>query len=215
MRLKALIFDWDGVLSDSAHAFFKAYLVVLKKLGLPEITFSQFRKIWNSNYREFEVSIGITPEKRKLSDKIWFEAYSKLKKEVKLFPKAKELLFKLKKNHKLGLVTVRSKKRVSPEIERYGLEGIFEAMITADDVEKLKPDPEALILCAKKLRVDPEDCVYVGDSRGDIIAAKKAGMVSVAVTWGYHDVSLLKEVKPDHLARNFKELGEILANLKD
>ena len=179
MRVKPIIFDWDGVLNDSARALFKAYLVVLKKLGLPEITFSQFRKLWNSNYRDFEMRIGITQEKRKLSDKIWFEAYNRLKKEVKLFPQAKEFLLKLKKNHKLGLVTVGSKKRVNGEIKRYGLRGIFSAVITADDVEKLKPDPEALILCAKKLRVDPEDCVYVGDSRGDIIAAKKAGMVSL------------------------------------
>lgn len=213
MKLKAIIFDWDGVLNDSAHALFKGYLVVLKKFRLPRITFSQFRELWNSNYREFEASIGITPEKRKLSDMIWFEAYTKLRKEVKLFPRAKEFLLKLKKKHKIGLVTVGSRKRVSREIERYKLQGFFDAIITADEVRKLKPDPEALILCAKKLRVKLKDCVYIGDSRGDIIAAKRADMISIAVTWGYHDVLLLKKAKPTYIVNDFDELYKTILSL--
>jgi len=214
MMLEAIIFDWDGVLNNSAHTFYKAYLSVLEKLGLPTLTFSDFHKLWESDYRRFEEKIGITRDKRKVSDKIWLDSYMKLKEETRLFPEARDFLLKIKKDYRVALVTVGSLKRITIEIDRYGLEGIFDVIVTGDDTEKLKPDPEGLNVCTEKLNVNPKNCVYVGDSRGDILAAKNAGMISIFVTWGYHDLSILKDTKPSYMVNNFNELYESLRALK-
>ena len=213
MNIEAVIFDWDGVLNDSGHALYEAYMVVSEKLGLPKITFPRFRKLWESDYRKFEAKIGITEDKRHISEKVWFESYTKLMEGVSLFPGAKDFLNEIKNNHKIGLVTVGSIKRITKEINRYRLENVFDSIITEEDTKKLKPDPEALFVCANKLKVNPKDCVYVGDSRGDILAARNADMISVAVTWGYHDISILEEAGPEHVAKNFNELYDIIKGL--
>jgi len=213
MKVEAVIFDWDGVLNDSAHALYEAYIVVSEKLGLPKITFSQFRKLWESDYRKFEAKLGITKDKRHVSDKVWFDSYTKLMERVNPFPGARDFLNKIRNNHKIGLVTVGSIKRITKEINRSKLENVFDSIVTEEDTKKLKPDPEALFICARKLKVDPKDCVYIGDSKGDILAARNAGMISIAVTWGYHDISVLEEAKPEHVAKNFIELYNIVKNL--
>ena len=212
--IKTIIFDWDGVLCDTVKTQFKAYSVVLEKLRLPRISFADFPKLWESDYRKFEEKIGITKDRRSRGDKIWFSSYNKLKKEVKLFPGARGFLFKIKKNYRVGLVTAGTTNRVKSELKRYKIDNIFDAVVTGDDTRKLKPDPEGLNICAKKLKTDPKDCVYIGDSRGDILAAKNAGMIPIAVSWGYHGGSILKEAKPAYLVDNFDELYKVIENFK-
>jgi phosphoglycolate phosphatase-like HAD superfamily hydrolase len=67
-----------------------------------------------------------------------------------------------------------------------------------------------LINCIKKLGIEPKNCIYVGDMDGDIIAAKKAGMVSVAVSWGCLNGSELKKINPDCVVKSLDELEEII-----
>ena len=211
--IKAVIFDWDGVLNDSATAQYKSYLVVLEKFRLPRISFSDFRNLWDSNYREFEERIGITEEKRESGDKVWFEAYLTLTEGIGMFSEARDFLEKVKRDFKVGLATAGSLNRLTKEFKRYGLENFFDAVVTADDTKKLKPDPEALVVCAEKMKVEPKSCVYVGDARGDILAARNAGMISIAVPWGYHDYLILEDANPDHIADSFDHLYQIIKSL--
>lgn len=210
MTIKAVIFDWDGVLNNSLKGYYKAYLSVVKKFGLPIFSLTAFRQLWQSDYRSFEKKIGITQNKRELSDKIWFNAYRQLKGDIDLFPGAKDFLLKIKIDYKIGLVTVGTSGRIEYEIERYQLNKVFDAIVTSDEVNKLKPDPEALNLCTEKLDVNSGDCVYIGDSKGDILAAKNGGVTSVFVTWGFHDVLMLKDVQPKRTVNSFDELYEVL-----
>jgi HAD superfamily hydrolase (TIGR01549 family) len=213
MRIDAVILDWDGVLNDSVHAMYEAYSIVLEKLRLPKITFSEFRGLWESDYRKFEEKIGVTEDKRRISDKVWFDSYTKLMGRVNLFPGAKDFLTKIKKKHRIGLVTVGSLKRITREMNRYRLENVFDSIITGDDSKKLKPDPEALFMCANELKVNPTGCVYIGDTKGDVLAARNANMIPIAVTWGYHDISVLEGAKPKYIAEDFNELYDIINTL--
>jgi len=182
----------------------------LKKLKLPKLSLSKFRKLYESDYRKFELKIGITPNKRELSNKIWLETYKKQK--VKLFPGVKEFLMKIKNNSLLGLVTGGSLRRVKKELHDCGLDDIFDIIITDDDCHKKKPNPEPLKICAEKLNIQPKNCIYVGDMGGDIIAAKKACMVSVAVNWGYLDGRKLQKFSPDYIVKSLDELHDIIIN---
>lgn len=214
MALEAVIFDWDGVLFDSARANYEAYLAVLEKLGLSKITFSRFRGLWEADYRKFEAKTGITRDKRHISDKVWMDSYTKLMGGVNIFPGAENFLSKVKKDFKIGLVTVGSQGRITKEIGRFKLGKVFDSIVTAEDTKKFKPDPEGLLICASKLGVKPAGCVYVGDSKGDVLAARNAGMLPVAVAWGYHDISVLEEAEPEYVAKNFDELYNAIMEIK-
>jgi HAD superfamily hydrolase (TIGR01549 family) len=206
--IKAVIFDWDGTLIDSNKAIYKTYSECLKRLKLPKLSLSKFKILYESDYRRFEVKIGITPDKRKISDRIWLEFYDKQK--LNLFPGIKKILMKIKNYYLLGLVTGGSLKRIKEDLRRHELDNIFDVVITGDDCSKKKPDPEPLINCIKKLGIEPKNCIYVGDMDGDIIAAKKAGMVSVAVSWGCLNGSELKKINPDCVVKSLDELEEII-----
>jgi phosphoglycolate phosphatase len=69
-------------------------------------------------------------------------------------------------------------------------------LIGGDSLPRKKPDPDQLLLAADTLGVTPADCVYVGDDERDIVAARRAGMASVAALWGY------REAHEDPLAWN-------------
>jgi pyrophosphatase PpaX len=88
---------------------------------------------------------------------------------------------------------------------------LFETVVGGDETERQKPDPEPLLLAAKRLGADPAQTAYVGDSPFDIRAAKAAGMFAVAVTWGrIHDTAKLEAEAPDAVVHTAEELLGVL-----
>ena len=77
---------------------------------------------------------------------------------------------------------------------------MFGSVITGEDIANQKPAPDGVLLVARQLNVDPQECVFVGDSPADIEAGKTAGMATVAVGW--HDAyrDSLRACKPDYWA---------------
>jgi len=92
----------------------------------------------------------------------------------------------------------------------------FDLVVTADDVERPKPDPEVFLKCARELKCQPEKCVVVEDSVFGVIAARKAKMKCVAVPSGSYSKEELEEEEPDLVVNSIKEkhviLEYILAN---
>jgi pyrophosphatase PpaX len=113
---------------------------------------------------------------------------------------------------RLGLAT--AKRRPTVEIAfRYlpQLEGLFDAIVCAEDTERHKPDPEPLLLALRRLGGEPGEAAYVGDSPFDVEAAKAAGLRAIAVTWGgIHGDERLRAVEPDALVSTTAELKTAL-----
>ena len=84
----------------------------------------------------------------------------------------------------LAIVTSKSLQSARPALERFGLGEKMQVVITSDDTEKHKPDPEPLLLAATRLGIAPEKCAYLGDSIHDLHAARAAGMQALAALWG-------------------------------
>jgi len=132
---------------------------------------------------------------------------------IKLFPGMKELLASLKeRGYKLGLVTSRLTGTTMEGLEKYGIKEYFDAVVTADDTEKHKPDPEPVNITLKKLCALPEESIMVGDTRFDILCARNAGVKSVLVGWA---IAVSEEDKtgtdaPDHIIEKAEDLLEIL-----
>jgi HAD superfamily hydrolase (TIGR01509 family) len=107
--------------------------------------------------------------------------------EKLLIPKQKLLLLK-KKYKKLGIATGRPKKEAKYVIKKNYLEGVFDCIITMEDVKNSKPSPDSLLIVIKKLGL--KQTVYIGDSPSDILAAEKAKIPSIYV--GKQNIGIIK-----------------------
>ena len=105
--------------------------------------------------------------------------------ELTLIPGVDETLRELSANYKLALVTTRSRETVEHFLDDFGLAELFDATVTRDDVKRLKPHPEPILQAVEKLGLEPAQCVMVGDTSVDILAAQSAGVASIAVLCGF------------------------------
>ncbi len=128
-----------------------------------------------------------------------------------VFPDAVDTLRYLKsKGVRLCIVTNSGSKAASESLKKSGLGGYFEFVLTRDDTETMKPRPEGLIKAIRMLGLSPAEVLYVGDSRYDIMAARQAGVRSVAVATGNYTVEMLKEVGADVVISNISQLRTVL-----
>jgi pyrophosphatase PpaX len=102
-------------------------------------------------------------------------------------------------NAKIGMAiyTGSDGRMTKTTLELSGLQEFFPIVVTADDVNEAKPDPEGLIRVLKLMRGSGERSIYLGDSVGDIEAAKRASMGSAAALWGFGDPAVLRSCGPD------------------
>ena len=132
---------------------------------------------------------------------------------IKLFPGMKELLKSLKEGgYKLGLVTSRLTGTTMQGLEKYEIKEYFDAVVTADDTEKHKPNPEPVNITLKRLDAKPEESIMVGDTIFDILCAKNAGVKSVLVGWAptISEEDRTGENAPDYIIEKAEDLFEIL-----
>jgi pyrophosphatase PpaX len=116
-----------------------------------------------------------------------------------------------REGRRLGIVTAKRRSTVDLAFARVPIAHLFETVVGGDETQKHKPDPEPLLEAARRLRVSPQDCAYVGDSPFDIRAAKAAHMYSIGVTWGrIHDREKLEAEEPSVLVDDAEELYEAL-----
>ncbi len=104
--------------------------------------------------------------------------------KITIFPGVKEMLKTLKaEGYKLAVVTSRARRTTYEAMEKYEIQDCFSAVITCDDTDKHKPDPEPVFIALDKLGSKAEESLMVGDSMFDVHCARNAGVKSVLVGW--------------------------------
>jgi pyrophosphatase PpaX len=112
---------------------------------------------------------------------------------------------------RLGVVTAKRRSTVDLAFDRVPIGHLFQTVVGGDETKRHKPDPEPLLVAARRLGADPASTAYVGDSPFDVRAAKAAGMFAVAVTWGrIHDRERLEAEGPDAIVDTAEELLGVL-----
>lgn len=132
---------------------------------------------------------------------------------IRPFPGMPELLEELKKkNYKTGLVTSRIGHTTRAGLDEFGLLPFFDCVVTCDDTDKHKPDPEPIFIAMKRLSSTPEETIMVGDSRFDIDSARSAGVRSVLVAWqlAMSEDEINGDNGPDHIIHQPEDLFQIL-----
>ncbi len=129
------------------------------------------------------------------------------------FPGVEDLIRKLKeREYKIGLVTSRVGETTVQGLSQFGLEQYMDCLVTCEDTNKHKPDPEPVQIALNKLSAVPSEAVMVGDSMYDIRCARNAGVRSVLVSWQMAVTE--EEIKgpegPDFLIEKAEDLLSIL-----
>lgn len=110
----------------------------------------------------------------------------------------------------LHIVTSKRRETARLALAAVGIDDLIDVAGTLEDTTRHKPDPEPLLAAAAQVGVDPTAAVYVGDATVDILAAKAAGMSSVAVTWGAGERAALEATEPDVVVDTIGELTAYL-----
>ena len=176
--LKGLLFDFDGTLLDSFAAHFAAYRHMFARFDL-HVTKEELLAAYTPNWYETYRLLGLPEQVWAQADAYWVEAAAQ--QTAHLFPGVKETLTQLHERFALGLVTSGSKPRVLADLERAGIAALFQVVVTGDDVEAPKPDPEGLVRALRALALQPQDVVYVGDAPADYEMARALDVAFLGV----------------------------------
>jgi phosphoglycolate phosphatase len=175
LKIKAVVFDCDGVMFDTALANRKYYDEVLQIFGKPELNEEQFINIHMMTIKgAIEYLFPEMDDLSSVYDNLKNIGYKKFIKFMSMEKGLKELLLKLKdKGYIRGIATNRTN-TMEKVLEDYGLEDYFEVVVTAAKVKKPKPDPEQLLLIMEKFELKPDEIFFIGDSDFDQQAAVRA-----------------------------------------
>ncbi len=210
---KALLFDLDGTLLDSAPAFLCALDTYCDQAGLTRIT----------EHREHYASAGARAAVAQLyniePDHPDFENHRADFLEIYLetpvtlnqwYPGIENLLKRLTKNRvPWGIVTNKPRPHTEAVLGHLMADLALPSLVCQGDLPTIKPDPAMLHAACNDLGLAPDQCIYAGDHLRDIQAAKAAGMPSIACTYGYlHDNDTPELWGADALVRTPQELTE-------
>lgn len=189
VKIKAVIFDFDGVIVDLADRIFLGYKYVFDNLKIKysEDDFNQcyglsprdhIRKILEENRLEFsDQQIQELVDQRKI-----FLHKIHSNSETDLLPGVKKLIQEIHGSFLLAIATSATRQHIEAILPKLGLIEYFDAIVTSSEVKNGKPHPEVYLEAAKKLNVDPKYCVGIEDTDIGITAVKLAGMKAIAVT---------------------------------
>lgn len=185
MKFKGIIFDLDGTLVDSEPLHMEAWLNVLAQKGLKfdEHWFEQWigksDRILAESVIEGHV-IQATVEELQENKRTTYHQMAAERAE--LFPEVERYLNHFRQYLKLGIATNSSKDDAAAVFSRLPLTGFVSAVVTADDVPKLKPAPDMYLLAAERIGLNTAEGLAIEDSPAGLQAAKEAGLFTLGVT---------------------------------
>ena len=182
--MSAILFDMDGTLIDSEPLWLEAEIEIMEELGCNWDQQDQINCLGGpidktENYMQ-DRSNNIKPFgyfTKKLDDVM----EKKLSTKLNLIPNALEIINDCKRSElKIALVTASSGRLMKAVLKRFPV-GIFDAVVSYDDVKRSKPDPEPYLLAAKTLGVDITNCVVLEDSLTGVQSGLSAGAQVIGI----------------------------------
>ena len=189
-HIKAVLFDLDGTLIDSAPDLAAAADRLRLDRGLPELGLTLYRPHTGTGARGMlKTAFQIEPEHPDFIDlrEEFFQNYERnLVVHTRPFEGVQELLEGLKQCClEWGIVTNKSARFTDPIVQQIPLLSQAKAVISGDTTANAKPHPAPILEAMRRMNLSPAECVYIGDDERDIVAGKAAGVKTVAAGYGY------------------------------
>ncbi len=212
---RAVLFDLDGTLLDTAPDFAVAMNQLLAKKNRPPLSEAAIRALISNGSAGLVAYAFNCTEQDSEFESIrgeFLELYlQNLCRQTRPFPGIQALLTRLgEQGMPWGIVTNKPSRYTTPILAALNLQPAPGTVICPDHVTNTKPHPEAVLLACQELAVTPQQTMFIGDHRRDIEAGRSAGVITVAAAYGY-----IEEDHPDtwgahHVVANADELQHIL-----
>jgi HAD superfamily hydrolase (TIGR01549 family) len=215
--VRAVLFDLDGTLietDDQAVAALASRLRFLGRLASEQQRQHRARR-WLMSCEELVNGLmtlfdrlGIDSLPFRLNDA--FHRWRGIRRPENFVAVAgsQHMLRTLSERYRLAVVTSRSQREATAFLTQYGLSDLFHAIVTRDNVRRVKPHPMPVRAAAEKLGVTPQQCVMVGDTGVDVRSAKAAGALAVGVLCGFGEMNDFGDA--DLVIESTAQLGEWL-----
>jgi len=185
-RSKAVIWDMDGVIADTAPYHLKAWQEVFRERGV-NFTEEDFRRNFGQrndtiirntlgeDISQSEIDVIASDKERNFRHRV--------RQNIKPLPGAIKLITSLKEHgFSVALASSAPMENIQLVIRGLGIESSFQAIVSGREVTEGKPSPQGFLLAAERLGVEPGDCIVIEDAIAGVTAAKRAGMYCLAVT---------------------------------
>lgn len=209
MTIKAVLFDHDGTLVDSEPTHWRLWQDVLRTHGAI-LTEQHYKDYYAgmptaANAADLAERFAIDRTPAALAEDKYAITRSFLSRSAfPLMPGVREVLPLFQASGlRMAIVTGAGRNGVAATLKAHSLDGIFETIVTADDVRYSKPSPDCYLLAVANLGLEPEDCVAIEDTEHGVAAAAAAGVACLAVPnemSKHHDFSRATQVFSDLLS---------------
>ncbi len=212
-----ILFDLDGTLIDSVPDLTRSVNYMLQQLD--RTTFSEDTiRFWVGNGAQTlvkralsgkrEIDENLDPTLFESALAIFLDFYAQnLCRSTVTYPRVPETLHTLKeRGYRLAIITNKPFNFVEPILKGLKLHGLFELCLGGDSLARKKPDPLPLLHVCQTLNVSVDQCLMVGDSKNDILAANAAAMQSIGVTYGYNYGEDICHYDPDVVIDDFADI---------
>lgn len=185
--MKALIFDFDGLILDTETPDYQSWQYVYKSYGIELPLKLWLTFVGGDAETDFEPHEYLEQKLNSTVDReqIWVsrrKSYLENLEDQTVLPGVVDLLKAARERGlKLAIASSSPENWVAGHLSRLGLNGYFDVIVTADDVEKTKPDPALFLIAAEKLGVLPNEVIVLEDSENGVNGAKRANMFVAAV----------------------------------
>ncbi len=188
--IKAILFDLDGTLADTAPDLADALNRTLDHENKPRLSFEKIRpEVSHGGIAMIKLAFDIGPEHadyQRLREKFLSEYLSKIACKTTLFPGIHALLKQIEEKKLVwGVITNKPSWLTDPLMRALNLNHRAACIVSGDTAAKSKPYPEPMWLACEQIGIKPEHCIYVGDAERDIEAGRIVGMKTIAALFGY------------------------------
>lgn len=214
--LAGVFFDLDGTLVDSARDMHDALVALCRERGFRVPRFRTVRETVSRGARAV-VRCAVGDDEATVEAVLprFLELYVATgMAHTHVFAGVDDLLATLDARRvPWGVVSNKASSLVALVLEKLGYEGRVAAVVGGDTLAQRKPDPAPVLHACALARVEPVQCVYVGDDPRDIQAGRAAGLYTVAAAWGYLDGADPREWRPDAISADAGQLALLLGHV--
>ena len=216
LPLRAILFDLDGTLLDTAPDFYTALNALRERHQQPPLPYAAIRQTVSNGARALvELGFGLQehqPGFEALKQELLALYRHHIADASCLFEGMRDVLdFAHQQQLQWGIVTNKPSEFTLPLLERLGLLEECATVICPDHVTQTKPHPEPIYLACRQLGITPQQALYAGDHQRDIRAGRNAGMPTIACGYGYIDpTSPAESWGADHCVNHASELLTII-----
>jgi len=211
-NIKAIIFDFDGTLANTLPICYYAFQNVFKEFDNKDLSSEEITGMFGPSETGI-IRKNLSHINKEHAIELYYQNYGERHEQLVNHSKEIDDLLKFIKDRgiKLGIVTGKARRSLDISLESLHMDHLFDVIITGDDVDKPKPNPEGLLKALTLLGVESSEAIFIGDSDADIHAGVQAKVFTVGVHWLLEHQTSEFSIKPNLF---FKSVTEFIDSLE-